>query len=187
MTNIEIENKRLLDVVNDNDEVVGSETRADVHKLGLLHREIHVWMFDKDKNIFFQKRGLHSTSAGLLDATVGGHVNQGEDYLDAAVRETQEETGLSVNPSDLVFLKKLQDLHDSNEYTWGTSNNFIRSVYIYKHPIDSHTITKEVGIPGGGFQKLSYELLSNPDKKSKEMIHKFIIEEEIQHILKYLK
>src|SRR4029078_10371505 len=97
MTDIDYENNRLLDIVNENDEIIDAKARKDVHRLGLLHREVHVWIFDEDKNIFFQKRGLHRTSPGLLDASVGGHVNVGEDYIEAAVRETLEEAGVSIS------------------------------------------------------------------------------------------
>ena len=94
MTNLNYENKRILDVIDKNDKIVDSKSRIDIHRLGLLHREIQVWIFDKNKNIFFQKMGLHKKSAGLLDATIAGHPNKGEEYLDAAVRETKEEIGI---------------------------------------------------------------------------------------------
>src|SRR5258708_3806596 len=110
MTNINFENSRLLDVVSQNDKVIDLKTRTDVHRLGLRHREIHVWLFDGKHNMYFQKRGLHRPSAGLLDATIGGHVNKGEEYLNAAIRETKEETGISILASDLILLKKFKGI-----------------------------------------------------------------------------
>jgi isopentenyldiphosphate isomerase len=187
MTNLDYENKRLLDVVDDNDNIVDSQPRTDVHRLGLLHREIHVWLFDKDKNVFFQKRGLHSASAGLLDATIGGHVNQGEEYIEAAVRETEEEIGKVISPKDLVLLKKFKKSHPTQDYLWGRLNNFFRSVYIYKYPVSEKDLKKEEGIPGGGFQKLSPELLRLPDTEYKKMFTHYILEEEISSVLKYLE
>jgi isopentenyldiphosphate isomerase len=188
MTNLEHENNKSLDVVNENDEIIDSKSRTDVHNLGLLHREIHVWMFDQDKNVLFQKIGLHRPSAGLLDATVGGHVNMGESYLDAAVRETEEETGLSILPSDLVLLKKFRQTSDpSKENFLGTINNFIRAIYIYKNPVDDKFIRKETGIPGVGFQKLSYDFLQNPGKDYIKMFDRFILNDEIPDVLKYIK
>ncbi|OGI68396.1 hypothetical protein A2738_00715 [Candidatus Nomurabacteria bacterium RIFCSPHIGHO2_01_FULL_42_15] len=186
MTNLNYENKRILDVIDKNDKIVDSKSRIDIHRLGLLHREIQVWIFDKNKNIFFQKMGLHKKSAGLLDATIAGHPNKGEEYLDAAVRETKEETGISVTPSDLIFIKKLKVLHHTQDDFGGTINNFIRSVYVLKKPINEEMLKKEDGIPGGGFQKLSYNFLLNLPKEYKQMIKNHILEKEIPDILKYL-
>lgn len=185
MTNLDYENKRLLEVVTEDDEVVGAQTRTEVHRLGLLHREVHVWMFDKDFNIIFQKRGLHARSAGLLDATAGGHVNQGEDYLEAAVREMEEETGISIATSDLILLGKLRGLEDKEKNLGLKINNFIRSVYIYKSPVNFQKIIKESGIPGGGFQKISKELLLKHDNI--EVFMPFVFREEIPLVLKYIK
>ena len=41
----------LLDVVNKDDVIINSKSRNEVHQIGLLHREIHIWLFDKDKNL----------------------------------------------------------------------------------------------------------------------------------------
>lgn len=191
MTNLEIENKRLLDIVNENDEIVGSESRTQAHKLGLLHREVHVWMFDKDKNIFFQKRGLHRPSAGALDATVGGHVNKGENYLEAAIREAKEEAGISIKPKDLTFINKFKKVTNHNENGLGeTINNFIRSVYVYNDPISEKALKKETGIPRGGFQKLSLDFLlqlNSLNEKDLQMFDKSILTEELFSVLSHLK
>ncbi|MBI3305723.1 NUDIX domain-containing protein [Candidatus Nomurabacteria bacterium] len=186
MTNIKFENKKILDVVNENDEIVDHASRIDIHRLGLLHRQTHIWMFDKDKNIFFQKRGLHTKSAGLLDATVGGHINAGEEYIDAAIRETKEETGISLKHSDLVLIKKLGPLNDSSEGVGSAINKFFCSVYICKNPIAEENLQKEKGIPGGGFQKLSYDFLINMHKEDKKMIKSYVLKKEIPDILNYL-
>lgn len=187
MTNLQYENNRLLDIVNENDEVIDSKSREDIHRLGLLHRQVHVWMFDENKNLFFQKRGLHSPTAGLLDATVGGHVNKDESYVDAAIRETKEETGIAIYPTDLVLIKKFKKMAETNdENPFATINNCIESTYIYKTPIKEEMLKKEAGIPGGGFQKLSHKFLINPDKKYIPMFHKFVFNEELPYVLKYI-
>ena len=64
-------------------------TKAVVHADATLHRCIAVYVFDSDGNLLIQNH--HS---GLYDHTVGGHVSAGEDYLPAAIRETEEEIGL---------------------------------------------------------------------------------------------
>ncbi len=37
----------ILNIVNENDEVVGEDTRENIHKKGLLHREINVFVINK--------------------------------------------------------------------------------------------------------------------------------------------
>lgn len=187
MTNIEYENNRLLDVVNSDDGVIDFKSRQEVHARGLLHREVHVWMFDKDKNIIFQKRGLHRPSAGLLDATAGGHVNKNEDYLDAALREAREETGIRVVPADLILLRKFKKINRTLRIDfWNQVNNFFRAVYVYKQPVDLESVKREVDIPGGGFQKISHLFFINR-RNNEKLFSKFILTEELPHVLDYIK
>ena len=83
------------DVVNERDEVVGRATRREVHARGLLHRAVHVLVFDKAGRIFLQKRSMtKDMSPGLWDSSCSGHVDSGEDYDTSATRELGEEIGV---------------------------------------------------------------------------------------------
>lgn len=87
----------IFDVVNDRDEVIGQATRREVHARGLLHRAVHVLVFNARGQIFLQKRSLAKDSApGCWASSCSGHVDSGEDYLTAAVRELEEEIGLRI-------------------------------------------------------------------------------------------
>ena len=59
-------------------------------------------------------------------------------------------------------------------------------MYIYKRPIDEKKLEKENGIPGGGFQKLSYDFLLNLPEEHKKLIKNFILKKEIPVVLNYL-
>src|SRR3989338_514134 len=180
MTKFDFENNRLLDVVNEKDEIIGSRSRIDIHRLGLLHRDIHVWMFDEKHDIFFQKRGLDRFMAGLLDATVGGHLNKGEDYMEAAIRETKEETGISISSSDLILLKKIKIVSNpESEDFLDVINNCMRNVYIYKHPIKKEQLKKEPGIIGVDFKKFSPSFIMNLDKEQMNMFDVPLLTNEI--------
>lgn len=83
------------DVVNERDEVVRRATRREVHATGLWHRAVHVMVFDAGGQVFLQKRSLlKDLSPGLWDSSCSGHLDAGEDYDAAAVRELGEEIGI---------------------------------------------------------------------------------------------
>jgi isopentenyldiphosphate isomerase len=85
------------DVVNERDEVVGNAPRSVVHAQGLLHRAVHVLVFNARGEIFLQKRSMKKDrQPGVWDSSSSGHVDSGEDYDACAVRELREEIGLSV-------------------------------------------------------------------------------------------
>jgi isopentenyl-diphosphate delta-isomerase type 1 len=85
-----------LDVINERDQVIGHETRTDVHARGLWHRGAHVFLFTPEGKLLIQKRSADRKQyASLLDCSVSEHVQAGETYLDAARRGTLEELGVS--------------------------------------------------------------------------------------------
>jgi isopentenyldiphosphate isomerase len=84
-----------IQVVNEQDEPVGGLPIAEVYERGLIHRVIHIIVEDQDGNILLQKRSANMVNdANLWDISVGGHVDEGEDYLVTAKRELHEELGL---------------------------------------------------------------------------------------------
>ncbi len=85
----------MLDVVNERDEVVGRAPRREVHARGLLHRAVHLFVFNSRGGLFVQKRSMNKDrNAGKYDSSAAGHVDSGEDYDTAAAREVREELNL---------------------------------------------------------------------------------------------
>jgi len=89
--------QELLDVVDMEDKVIDVRTRGDVHRLGLMHRSVHILIFNTPGELFIQKRSMSKDSnPGLWDSSAAGHLESGEDYLDCAIRELGEELGIEV-------------------------------------------------------------------------------------------
>jgi isopentenyl-diphosphate delta-isomerase type 1 len=87
-------NDEMLDVVNEQDQVIGQRPRPEIHRLGLRHRAAHVLVFNRHGQVFLQKRAqTKDTHPGLWDSSASGHLNQGEAYDTAAQRELEEELG----------------------------------------------------------------------------------------------
>lgn len=111
--------EEMFDVVNERDEVVGRRSRAEVHRLGLRHRAVHVLVFNSRGEVFLQKRSMKKDrQPGLWDTSASGHVDSGEDYDACAVRELREELGLR-QPPPLERLFKLDACPETDqEFVW---------------------------------------------------------------------
>ena len=85
----------VLDIVNEDDEVIGTASRREVHKKHQIHRGIHVFIFNNQEKLLIQKRSNKKNDRpGFFDASVGAQVLSGESYLEAALREAEEELGV---------------------------------------------------------------------------------------------
>ena len=85
----------LLDIVDDNDRVIGQEWRGVVHQRGFQHRGIHIFLVTPDGKLLVQQRGRQrETSPLALDCSVSEHVKAGEAYRKAAIRGLAEEMGI---------------------------------------------------------------------------------------------
>lgn len=85
----------LLAIVDEHDRVIGSKTRREIHHEGLRHRAVHILVFDYSGHVCLQKRSLNKDiNPGAWDTSAAGHVDFGESYESAAVRELREELGI---------------------------------------------------------------------------------------------
>ncbi|CAI2718294.1 NUDIX hydrolase [Nitrospina watsonii] len=85
----------LFDVVDVHDQVVGQATRREVHAQGLLHRSVHILVFNDAGELFLQKRSMNKDeNPGYWDTSAAGHVSAGDDYWVTAHRELEEELGI---------------------------------------------------------------------------------------------
>ena len=97
-----MDNSEWFDVVDALDRPIGKERREVVHARKLFHRAIHVFVLDAAGRMLVQKRSSAKDSApGLWCSSCSGHLDAGEDYIAAAVRELEEELGLEIRPEDL--------------------------------------------------------------------------------------
>jgi isopentenyl-diphosphate delta-isomerase type 1 len=109
----------IFDVVNERDEVVGRQPRSEVHRLGLMHRAVHVLVFNARGQVFLQKRSMaKDRQPGLWDSSASGHVESGEDYDACAVREPREEIGLKLNATPQRLFKFAPCADTDQEHVW---------------------------------------------------------------------
>ncbi len=99
MDECEKQSSEILDVVDEDDRVIGQATRSDVHKNDLAHRASHILLFNSAGSIYVQRRSpSKDRHPSKLDSSAAGHVDSGESYLDCAIRELKEELGIEAIP-----------------------------------------------------------------------------------------
>lgn len=98
----------LLDIVDEQGIPTGETIeRTLAHEQGILHRTSHVWIMREKKGriqVLLQKRSEEKDSyPGCYDISSAGHIPAGVDFLPSAIRELEEELGLSVPQEVLVY------------------------------------------------------------------------------------
>ena len=178
------QNDDLLNIVNNNDEIIGTADRKEVHRLGLLHREIHVYFVTPNHEIIFQHRAKDKdTFPDLLDATVGGHVDIGYNYEETAIKETLEETGIKINKDDLILINKIQK-GTKDQITNKINNVFnTRYLYIYRGKIADLKIELGKAI---GFEVWSIAKIMNITPKERTKFIPYIIDFAINDLIEFI-
>lgn len=93
----------VFDLVDAHDVVIGQGFRREIHRRKLRHRAVHIFWLRPDGALCLQRRSFAKDNCpGLLSSSCAGHVDAGESYHAAAVRELREELGIAVGPADLV-------------------------------------------------------------------------------------
>jgi 16S rRNA (adenine1518-N6/adenine1519-N6)-dimethyltransferase len=96
--------EEIFDVVDEHDRVVGQAPRSAVHARRLLHRAVHIFVFNSRGELLLQKRSALKDEYPLCyTSSASGHLSAGESYETAASRELEEELGLA---GELEWLAK---------------------------------------------------------------------------------
>lgn len=83
-------------IVDDADNIIDQVSKNEAYTKGLQLRSVQIFLFDSSGKLFVQKRASQKTRfPNYLCASVAGHVEPGEPYLEAAKRELKEELGIT--------------------------------------------------------------------------------------------
>lgn len=89
----------LLDIVDQNDKVIGQKLRSEVYAQRLSNfRVVNAFLVNEDGQLWIPRRSSNKRIFPLcLDTSMGGHVSSGETYDDAFKRELMEELNIDAN------------------------------------------------------------------------------------------
>lgn len=89
----------LWDLYNENRELTGRDhVRGEEVPQGYYHLVVHIWIRNSKGEYLISQRSADRPTSPLMWECVGGSVIKGEDSLTGALRETQEEVGLTLPP-----------------------------------------------------------------------------------------
>ncbi len=87
-----------LDLVDENDQVIGKKLRSEIYAEGLTNfRVINVFLVNAKGQLWIPRRTAHKAIYPLcLDFSAAGHVSSGETYEEAFAKEVREELNIDV-------------------------------------------------------------------------------------------
>ena len=108
--------EQVLDLVNEQDVVVGSILRAEVPQLAATSkgfvRAVGVFLQNSKNQLFVPVRSLHKKLLpGAYDFSAAGHVASGQSYIECAVQETAEELNIQLNANSFKLVGTLAPLN----------------------------------------------------------------------------
>lgn len=87
--------EELFDTFTPDGKPTGLAPRSRVHREGLWHRAVNVFLFQTDGRLLIQRRQLSKDVwPGAWDLSVAEHLRPGETYADGAIRGLREELGV---------------------------------------------------------------------------------------------
>ncbi len=105
--------QEMLTAYDDNMNDIGVYARSFVHYHGMWHKVVQCWIIsveDDGVRVYLQRRSFEKKShPGRYDITAAGHVSAGEERMEAILRETSEEIGLSLERDRIYELGYIKE------------------------------------------------------------------------------
>lgn len=146
-----------LDIINEQNEVIGTTGKSIAHKDGLLHRIVIGEMVNSKGEYCFVKQAGNRQDPGTFVSPIGGHVGAGESIDDALIRECQEECGFA--PTKFQFVG--QTIY--NREVIGRKENHLFLVYKISTDLDPVLNHESVEFNWFSIKEIQSLLKSSPD------------------------
>lgn len=129
----------LVDICDDKNTLLGiQKMKSEAHAMGLWHRAAHIWMYNSAGDILLQLRAKNKPLyPDMWDISAAGHVSADEAPIVSAIREVEEEIGISVTEENLHFtcIKQLEETYED------INNKEFCYMYFFQYNGDPSTLT----------------------------------------------
>lgn len=104
----------ILEIVDEDNNVIGSAPRLECYQKGLLHRAVNVFVYNSKGEVFLQKRSAEKFGYPLYwDLSCSEHVKPGESFIAAAKRGLMEELGINVEVEEIIPIHRIDNTDES--------------------------------------------------------------------------
>ena len=131
----------IFDIVDEYGKPTGETIeRGLAHKEGVRHRTAHIWIAREVNGkwqVLLQKRAQTKDSfPGRYDPSSAGHIQAGDEPLESAIRELQEELGIVASPEELKYAGTFNIKYEKEFHNKLFKDNEIAFVYVYLGELD---------------------------------------------------
>lgn len=131
----------IFDIVDEYGKPTGETIeRGLAHKEGVRHRTAHIWIAREVNGkwqVLLQKRAQTKDSfPGRYDTSSAGHIQAGDEPLESAIRELQEELGIVASPEELKYAGTFNIKYEKEFHNKLFKDNEIAFVYVYLGELD---------------------------------------------------
>ncbi|MCT4612097.1 MAG: NUDIX domain-containing protein [Clostridia bacterium] len=131
-----------VDILNENGILTGEVLpKKEAHRLGLWHKAVHIFIVNNNDELLIQKRASDKDFyPNVWDLSAAGHISADETSLISAIREIEEEIGISVKEEELKYLFTIREEHIYEDI----NNKEFLDVFFIKKNIDSNNLKLQV-------------------------------------------
>lgn len=104
--------EEIFDVYTREGKFIGSQPKSVCHSenAGVYHKPVWIYIINSNNEILVQRRAsTKKRFPNLWGMSSGGHVNSGEQIIDGAIRETEEELGIKTKKEDYNLVSEYID------------------------------------------------------------------------------
>jgi isopentenyldiphosphate isomerase len=157
--------------------------RNQVHIDGDWHKVVQIFIISDDKILLQQRSLLKKDDPNKWCASSSGHISAGEESIDAAYKELNEELGINLDKAEI----KLIDTFKSPSIRFNNGNKIINN-----HFVDLYVINKQINIEHIEVQKeevnqVSYfnisEFINMVNNNDERLIDTPIL---FEHLIRYI-
>ena len=132
----------LFDVIDEDGNKTGQvKERGVAHRDGTLHATVHIWIVRPNQesgyDVLLQKRSeCKDSNPGAYDISSAGHVSAGDELMESALREMEEELGIHAREDQLQFIGTHRGQFEAEFHGKPFRDNERSTVYLYREPVD---------------------------------------------------